>query len=77
MKDLYTFINESTDQLLISLRDLFSELFNLSEDKEGIDSILETIEEAIGDAATHLEMDEKTDALKALETWAKRHKFDL
>lgn len=77
MKSLCSFITESTRQLLTSLGDILSESFELVEDKEGVDSILETFEEALGDAAAHLEMDEKTEALSALEAWAKRHKFNL
>jgi len=77
MKSLCNFITESTRQLLTSLGDILSESFELAEDKEGVDSILETFEESLGDAAAHLEMDEKTEALSALEAWAKRHKFNL
>lgn len=77
MQSLCDFIIESTRQLLTSLGDILSESFGLVEDKEGVDSILETFEESLGDAAAHLEMDEKTEALSALEAWAKRHKFNL
>ena len=76
MKTLKELLNESANFNKM-IADAIFDWFSNANTKEDIKELLNTFEEELGDIASHLEMNGKSDELEELETWAKKHKFNL
>lgn len=76
MKTLKETLNESVNFSKM-IADAIFDWFSNANTTEDIKKLLNTFEEELGDIAMHLEMNGKSDELKELETWAKKHKFNL